>query len=553
MRQRQELRSSRRSFCSSAAAGARPTPERERIVADRRREPRRRRARGARAARRRRARARSRSSSSTRSTGSRTRRSSSGSRSGSRFVFLAAALIVVGKRLVVDRGARRARTRRTSTRASRRRSCSSSRRAATALHAPQAARARPARRRRRARPRARSRPLASLGPAFDIARFFATPWHRGRRLVDEDGRPLRARRRSRRTRSTPPSRRAPTASSSAAPLVVVRLAAGRARTCPPDVAGWAPTGSSPTRRSARTPAARSRSTACRRSRPIEPKPALVCPCHYSTFDPGDRRHGALRPGRPRAAAVAARRSTASGYLRAAGNFSGPVGPSWWGVRTRKADAVIRERRPLRSTSAPATAPLLRKALRYVFPDHWSFLLGEVALYAFLVLVATGIYLTFFFDPTHARRRLPRRLRRRSHGQQMSAGLPLGRRHLALGQGRTADPADAPLGRERLHRGDRPAPASASSSRARSASRASSPTDSALTMLDARAARGLPRLLARRRPALRDGPRDRLLGRALDPVRRREPRERCSGAAPFPGAPSLLVAACTSRTCSSSRS
>jgi ubiquinol-cytochrome c reductase cytochrome b subunit len=43
-----------------------------------------------------------------------------------------------------------------------------------------------------------------------------------------------------------------------------------------------------------------------------------------------------------------------------------------------------------------TAPFLRKALRYLFPDHWSFLLGEVALYAFMVLVATGIYLTFFF-------------------------------------------------------------------------------------------------------------------------------------------------------------
>jgi quinol---cytochrome-c reductase cytochrome b subunit len=44
----------------------------------------------------------------------------------------------------------------------------------------------------------------------------------------------------------------------------------------------------------------------------------------------------------------------------------------------------------------ASAPLLRKTLRYLFPDHWSFLLGEVALYAFIVLVATGIYLTFFF-------------------------------------------------------------------------------------------------------------------------------------------------------------
>ncbi|HEY1367437.1 MAG TPA: cytochrome b N-terminal domain-containing protein [Gaiellaceae bacterium] len=43
-----------------------------------------------------------------------------------------------------------------------------------------------------------------------------------------------------------------------------------------------------------------------------------------------------------------------------------------------------------------TAPLVRKSLRYLFPDHWSFLLGEVALYAFIVLVATGVYLTFFF-------------------------------------------------------------------------------------------------------------------------------------------------------------
>jgi ubiquinol-cytochrome c reductase cytochrome b subunit len=43
------------------------------------------------------------------------------------------------------------------------------------------------------------------------------------------------------------------------------------------------------------------------------------------------------------------------------------------------------------------APFVRKALRYVFPDHWSFLLGEVALYCFILLVATGVYLTLFFE------------------------------------------------------------------------------------------------------------------------------------------------------------
>jgi ubiquinol-cytochrome c reductase cytochrome b subunit len=40
-----------------------------------------------------------------------------------------------------------------------------------------------------------------------------------------------------------------------------------------------------------------------------------------------------------------------------------------------------------------------KTLRYVFPDHWTFLFGEIALYSFLILVATGIYMTLFFDPS----------------------------------------------------------------------------------------------------------------------------------------------------------
>jgi ubiquinol-cytochrome c reductase cytochrome b subunit len=45
------------------------------------------------------------------------------------------------------------------------------------------------------------------------------------------------------------------------------------------------------------------------------------------------------------------------------------------------------------------AGFARKALRYLFPDHWSFLLGEVALYCFVVLVATGVYLALFFEPS----------------------------------------------------------------------------------------------------------------------------------------------------------
>jgi ubiquinol-cytochrome c reductase cytochrome b subunit len=39
----------------------------------------------------------------------------------------------------------------------------------------------------------------------------------------------------------------------------------------------------------------------------------------------------------------------------------------------------------------------RKYLNKVFPDHWSFMMGEIALYSFVVLILTGTYLTFFFD------------------------------------------------------------------------------------------------------------------------------------------------------------
>ncbi len=48
-----------------------------------------------------------------------------------------------------------------------------------------------------------------------------------------------------------------------------------------------------------------------------------------------------------------------------------------------------------------TAKVVRHALDKVFPDHWSFMLGEVALYCFIILVGTGVFLTFFYDPSPA--------------------------------------------------------------------------------------------------------------------------------------------------------
>jgi ubiquinol-cytochrome c reductase cytochrome b subunit len=42
---------------------------------------------------------------------------------------------------------------------------------------------------------------------------------------------------------------------------------------------------------------------------------------------------------------------------------------------------------------------VRGFLRKIFPDHWSFLLGEIALYSFIILLLTGTFLTFFFQPS----------------------------------------------------------------------------------------------------------------------------------------------------------
>ncbi|MDQ0605631.1 ubiquinol-cytochrome c reductase cytochrome b subunit [Streptomyces canus] len=42
---------------------------------------------------------------------------------------------------------------------------------------------------------------------------------------------------------------------------------------------------------------------------------------------------------------------------------------------------------------------LRFLIRKAFPDHWTFMFGEIALYSFIILILTGIWLTMFFDPS----------------------------------------------------------------------------------------------------------------------------------------------------------
>jgi ubiquinol-cytochrome c reductase cytochrome b subunit len=48
------------------------------------------------------------------------------------------------------------------------------------------------------------------------------------------------------------------------------------------------------------------------------------------------------------------------------------------------------------------AKFVRKALNHVFPDHWSFMLGEIALYCFVILVITGTYMAMVFHGSSAK-------------------------------------------------------------------------------------------------------------------------------------------------------
>nr|WP_236723211.1 ubiquinol-cytochrome c reductase cytochrome b subunit [Prescottella equi] len=44
---------------------------------------------------------------------------------------------------------------------------------------------------------------------------------------------------------------------------------------------------------------------------------------------------------------------------------------------------------------------MKRQINKVFPTHWSFMLGEIALYSFIILLISGVYLTLFFDPSLA--------------------------------------------------------------------------------------------------------------------------------------------------------
>jgi ubiquinol-cytochrome c reductase cytochrome b subunit len=67
------------------------------------------------------------------------------------------------------------------------------------------------------------------------------------------------------------------------------------------------------------------------------------------------------------------------------------------VRRREDQAVRRAGRLAKWTDDRlGVSRFADSALNHIFPDNWSFMLGEIAMYCFLILIATGVYLTFFF-------------------------------------------------------------------------------------------------------------------------------------------------------------
>jgi ubiquinol-cytochrome c reductase iron-sulfur subunit len=175
-------------------------------------------------------------------------------------------------------------------------------------------------------------PVVSMGPVFDTSRLNDSPWRRGRALVDEHGKPLSADE----IEEGPFYTAFPEGAERkdiASPLILIKLPT-RILRLPPGRQGWAPEGILAYSKICTHAGCAIALYRTPKFAPVEPKPALVCPCHYSTFDPaagGEVLFGPAGRSLPQLPLLV----DDSGFLRAGGNFSGAVGPSWWGVRSRE--------------------------------------------------------------------------------------------------------------------------------------------------------------------------------------------------------------------------
>jgi ubiquinol-cytochrome c reductase iron-sulfur subunit len=170
-------------------------------------------------------------------------------------------------------------------------------------------------------------PIVALGPGIED-QLRRTPWHAGRALVDDQGRPIHAADINEGSFLTAFPEHADK-DDLGSPIVVVRVDPATLK-LPAQRTGWAPYGLLAYSKICTHAAC---AISLYRS-PLSPStqargPALVCPCHYSTFDVLNGGGVEFGPA-GRALPQLPLSVDAAGILRAAGPMSGPVGPSWWG-------------------------------------------------------------------------------------------------------------------------------------------------------------------------------------------------------------------------------
>ncbi len=170
-------------------------------------------------------------------------------------------------------------------------------------------------------------PLASLGPT--LGHMHDTPWQKGVRLVDDQGRPYAA------------ADIAIGAFYTALPeqgnlqdlgagLVVVKLPADMLH-LPAGRESWAPQGILAFSKICTHAGCAISLYRYPTYEPTSKSPAFTCPCHYSSFSPGEGGRVIFGPA-GRALPQLPLMIDPAGWLRAAGGFAGDVGPAWWDVR-----------------------------------------------------------------------------------------------------------------------------------------------------------------------------------------------------------------------------
>jgi ubiquinol-cytochrome c reductase iron-sulfur subunit len=170
-------------------------------------------------------------------------------------------------------------------------------------------------------------PAASLGPPLNA--IHKTQWRRGRKLVDETGKPYKASDIEIGTFYTALPQDSPDPDALDAGLIMVRLPA-RYIHLPPARRNWAPQGIMAY--SKICPHAGCAISLYRYPTysPTSGEPAFTCPCHYSTFLPGEGGRLSFGPA-GRALPQLALMIDSAGDVAAAQGFIEDVGPSWWNV------------------------------------------------------------------------------------------------------------------------------------------------------------------------------------------------------------------------------